>query len=201
MHSKIISIISPIVAAVIASTGCNASMITCIEREEIPPQVIEAFDGKPIEKEPVKLLDVNMDAETQQKVFEVCGGDKQMFCVVMAIAEHESGFLPNLVNYNGRCKGITQVDQYWNAGRMKELGVTDLFDPVQCITVSVDILQELQEMSGEILESPFIYMAYNMGYYAAKRAYKQMKHSTAYSSKVLKSYYRYMNEIKKGMSG
>jgi len=170
-------------------------MITCIEREEIPSEVIEVYDGEPIEKELVKLLDVSMDAETQQEVFEVCGEDKKMFCAVMAIAEHESGFLPNLLNHNGRCAGITQVDQYWNAGRMKDLGVTDLFDPVQCITVSVDILQELQEMSGESLESPFIYMAYNMGYYAAKRVYRQMKPSTAYSSKVLKSYYKYMSMI------
>ena len=42
-----------------------------------------------------------------------------------------------------------QVSEKWHRDRMKELGVTDLYDPRQNMTVAADYLAELFEEYGE----------------------------------------------------
>ena len=44
----------------------------------------------------IKPLDVDLDAETQWAIYEACGYDPGLFSLVMAIAEHESEFQPDL---------------------------------------------------------------------------------------------------------
>ena len=50
---------------------------------------------------------------------------------------------------NGGCEGLMQVSEKWHRDRMKELGVTDLYDPRQNMTVAADYLAELFEEYGE----------------------------------------------------
>lgn len=61
--------------------------------------------------------------------------------LIQAICWRESRFQPDVEN--GGCVGIMQVSPKWHKERMDRLGVTDLTDTRQNMTVAVDYLSEL----------------------------------------------------------
>ena len=143
----------------------------------------------------IKPLAVDLDAETQWAIYEACGYDPGLFSLVMAIAEHESEFQPDLQGDNGQSIGMMQINTKWHTGRMEALGVTDLTDPVQCAAVGLDYLQELARTTGSGLTDHALYMAYNMGPSGARKALEAGRTSTSYSEAVLEVYQEYMTEM------
>lgn len=137
-----------------------------------------------------KLLEsVPLDAETQAAILELCGGDRDTFCAVMAIAWVESRFDTEAVGDNGVSIGMMQVNTRWHTGRMEALGVTDLTDPVQCAAVALDYLWELSEGYGfGWITDHSLYMAYNMGPGNARTALNAGTTSSHYSRSVLAAF-------------
>ena len=136
----------------------------------------------------IKPLDVALDAETQWAIYEACGYDPGLFSLVMAIAEHESEFKPDLQGDNGQSLGMMQINTRWHTDRMEALGVTDLTDPVQCAAVAIDYLQELESRYGFEAESEALLMAYNMGPSGARKALNEGRTSTDYSREIMTVY-------------
>lgn len=68
---------------------------------------------------------------------------------IQAIGWVESRFQADAVNEG--CIGIMQISEKWHKDRMKRLGVTDLTDPRENMTVAVDLLAELA-VDGEDME-------------------------------------------------
>ena len=145
----------------------------------------------------IKPLDVALDAETQWAIYEACGYDPGLFSLVMAIAEHESEFKPDLQGDNGQSLGMMQINTRWNTDRMKRLGVTDLTDPVQCAAVAIDYLQELESRYGFEPESEALLMAYNMGPSGARKALNEGRTSTDYSREIMTVYQGYLEELER----
>ena len=143
----------------------------------------------------IKPLAVDLDAETQWAIYEACGYDPGLFSLVMAIAEHESDFRPDLQGDNGQSIGMMQINTKWHTGRMEALGVTDLTDPVQCATVAIDYLQELESRYGFEAESEALLMAYNMGPSGARKALNEGQTSTDYSREIMTVYQGYLEEL------
>ena len=143
----------------------------------------------------IKPLDVALDAETQWAIYEACGYDPGLFSLVMAIAEHESEFQPDLQGDNGQSIGMMQINTKWHTGRMEALGVTDLTDPVQCAAVAIDYLQELESRYGFEAESEALLMAYNMGPSGARKALNEGRTSTDYSREIMTVYQGYLAEL------
>lgn len=143
----------------------------------------------------IKPLDVALDAETQWAIYEACGYDPGLFSLVMAIAEHESEFKPDLQGDNGQSLGMMQINTRWHTDRMEALGVTDLTDPVQCATVAIDYLQELESRYGFEAESEALLMAYNMGPSGARKALNEGRTSTDYSREIMTVYQGYLAEL------
>ena len=145
----------------------------------------------------VKLLEsVPLDAETQAAILELCGGDRDTFCAIMAIAWVESRFDTDAVGDNGVSIGMMQVNTRWHTGRMEALGVTDLTDPVQCAAVALDYLRELSEGYGfGWITDHDLYMAYNMGPGNARIAIDSGTASSGYSSAALTAYGDYTLEM------
>lgn len=146
---------------------------------------------------PEKILDsVPLDAETQAAIFDLCGQDPELFAAIMAIAEKESGFDTGAVGDSGRSIGMMQINTRWNTDRMAALGVTDLTDPVQCVTVALDVLRELSDLYGfGWITGHQIYMAYNMGPGNAGAAIRNGATSSAYSRDVLAAFTGYLEEM------
>lgn len=69
--------------------------------------------------------------------------------VIQAMCYVESRFKANAENDG--CIGVMQVYEKWHKERMQHLGVTDLTDPRQNMTVAVDYLSELVA-DGEDME-------------------------------------------------
>ena len=61
--------------------------------------------------------------------------------LLQSIAFQESRFQADA--QNGGCTGLMQVNPAWHEDRVRELGVTDLYDPKQNMEVAADYLQEL----------------------------------------------------------
>ena len=145
----------------------------------------------------VKLLEsVPLDAETQAAILELCGGDRDTFCAIMAIAWVESRFDTDAVGDNGVSIGMMQVNTRWHTGRMEALGVTDLTDPVQCAAVALDYIRELSEGYGfGWITDHSLYMAYNMGPGNARIALDSGTASSGYSRAALTAYGDYAQEM------
>ena len=145
----------------------------------------------------IKPLDVALDAETQWAIYEACGYDPGLFSLVMAIAEHESEFKPDLQGDNGQSLGMMQINTRWHTDRMEALGVTDLTDPVQCAAVAIDYLQELESRYGFEAESEALLMAYNMGPSGARKALNEGRTSTDHSREIMTVYQGYLEELER----
>ena len=143
----------------------------------------------------IKPLEIPLESETQWAIYETCDYDPGLFCLVMAIAEHESGFDPETVGDGGSSLGMMQINAKWHTGRMETLGVTDLTDPVQCAAVAIDYLLELETRYGFEPESEALLMAYNMGPGGARAALKAGQTSTDYSREVMTVYQGYLEEL------
>lgn len=145
----------------------------------------------------IKPLEIPLEAETQWAIYGACGNDPSLFCLVMAIAERESEFNPETVGDGGVSLGMLQINTRWHTGRMEALGVTDLTDPVQCATVAIDYLRELEARYGFEPESEALLMAYNMGPSGARKALNEGRTSTDYSREIMTVYQGYLEELER----
>ena len=68
--------------------------------------------------------------------------------LLQSIAFQESRFQADAQNEG--CTGLMQVNQAWHEDRMRELGVTDLYNPEQNMEVAADYLQELFEKYEDV---------------------------------------------------
>lgn len=109
------------------------------------------------------LIAITVEAEEAVKVPEEVKliseelGEKYNICpeLIQAICYKESSFRPDAVN--GDCTGIMQVSEKWHKDRMDKLGVTDLKDARQNMTVAVDYLSELAERYEDIAVALMVY--------------------------------------------
>lgn len=105
--------------------------------------------------------------------------------LIEAIIEHESSGKANA--YNGRygCYGLMQINKSVHSDRMKKLGVTDLYNAKQNITVGADILLELfEKCDGDIY---WVLMRYH-GERNAKAKAESGQYSTYAKSIVNRAY-------------
>jgi soluble lytic murein transglycosylase-like protein len=139
--------------------------------EEIPETTVEEAvetDPEPEMTAEVRLYyDVPLSTDLQDHIFRVCEEYEVDPAVVISIISRESRFKSDAMGDGGESYGLMQIKKKWHVERMKRLGVTDLLDPYQNVTVGIDLLAELLHY-GDSLE--WALMCYNGGYsYADKR--------------------------------
>lgn len=111
-----------------------------------------------------------MNIEMQEQVFKICKEEGVSFPMVMAIIRKESEFNKDAIGEKGD-SGLMQVVPQWHTERMKELGITDIMEPLQNIRVGVNYLAEcLRNHPGNAADA---LMAYNMGEKRASELIKQ----------------------------
>ncbi len=110
------------------------------------PLIIALASGMTVQ---AKIIDVPEEvAEISEEIgkqYNICPELIQSMCYV------ESKFQPD-VESDG-CVGIMQVSPKWHKERMDKLGVTDLKDMKQNMTVAVDYLSELSSDGVDIVEA------------------------------------------------
>lgn len=123
--------------------------------------VIEAARDEVKASMPARYFNVPLSTEIQDHIFAVCKEYGIEPEIVIAMIQKESYFNADIMGDNGAAYGILQVHPRWHYDRMERLGVTDLMDPCQNITVAVDYLAECIRMGGGSLDWGL--MAYNGG--------------------------------------
>ena len=136
--------------------------------EVVEPVVEPVFEHlKP--KKSYGYFDVPLEEELQDHIFALCERDGIDPAMVVAIIQKESMFDAGAIGDHGRAQGLMQVQERWHFDRIEELGVTDLLDPYQNVTVGIHFLEELIWLGGGSIE--WALMAYNGGHgLANKRA-------------------------------
>lgn len=171
------------VALSVPSVATEACEGIC-EEEVLEQVVVESFTAEiPFEecKDDGSYFDVPLDHKLQDHIFALCEEKSIDPAIIIAMIDKESKFDIDIIGDKGKSYGLMQIQPRWHKERMKELGVTDLLDPYQNVTVGIDILAELLE-SGKSLE--WALMAYNGGHSYANRLTAEGRLST-YASTVI----------------
>ena len=140
------------IAVAILSTmlvlGLNA-IATAIDNPEVY--------AKPVpDPVPVVQLETNSHIDKMAKRY---GLNPQ---IIKALIEEESGWLSSAEGDNGNSVGLMQIQERWHRERMKRLGVTNLYNPEQNITVGCDILSELLNKYGNYKDALSVYNSGNI---------------------------------------
>lgn len=151
---------------------------------------VETVQPEPNKVEQIEQVDmvatynVPLDAELQLFIINLCEEHHIDPAVVMAMIAVESEFDVNVIGDNGNAFGLMQIHPRWHQERMDKLGITDLLDPYQNVTVGVDYLVELiAYYEGNTTKA---LMAYNAGQLGAYNNYfSKGIYSNEYSAKVL----------------
>lgn len=157
------------------------------EEDVLEQIVVESFTAEiPFEEckdDGALYFDVPLDHKLQDHIFALCEEKCIDPAIIIAMIDKESKFDIDIIGDKGKSYGLMQIQPRWHKERMEELGVTDLLDPYQNVTVGIDILAELLE-SGESLE--WALMAYNGGHSYANRLESEGRLST-YASTIIEN--------------
>lgn len=153
----------------LAVAGCifsHNALETVPEFVKLPPMVEEAAP-EAIEAQQYRYIQgCPLSKELQQEIFDICEKYNVSFEFVMAVINRESRFDINAEGDGCESVGLMQVQEKWHSELMEELGVSDLYDPVQNVEVGVALLASYFEKHEDVY---FVLMKYNGG---AKYAYR-----------------------------
>ena len=110
--------------------------------------------------------DIPLDDELQDYIIETSEERGVDPAIIIAMIKRESQFDIDIIGDKGKAFGLMQIHPRWHSDRMEKLGVTDLLDPYQNVTVGIDIMAELLDGGGSV---EWALMAYNGGYANANR--------------------------------
>lgn len=105
---------------------------------------------------PVAQLEINSHVEKTAKRY---GLDSK---IIKALIEEESGWISSAEGDDGNSIGLMQIQERWHKERMKRLGVTNLYDSEQNITVGCDVLSELLNKYGNYEDALSVYNSGNI---------------------------------------
>lgn len=91
---------------------------------------------------------------------EICKNYDVSYALIIAMIEHESGYMQDAIGDSGRSKGYMQIYEKYHADRMEKLGCDDILNPYQNILVGVDYIAELIDKYGTEQDA---LAAYNYG--------------------------------------
>ena len=127
-----------------------------------PTEEKEAQLPEPIEVN--QLYDVPLEPELQDYINQLCDDYNVDMPLVLAVIGQESNYNAGALGDDGNSIGLMQIQPQYHQQRMDRLGVTDLLDPYQNVTVGIDLLAELiNENKG----AEWAVTAYNAGAAAA----------------------------------
>lgn len=130
------------------------------EPEEIPEKEYRYIQGCPL------------SLELQQGIFDICEANNISFEFVMAVIMQESSFNPKAQGDNCESKGLMQIQAKWHSDLMEELGVSNLYDPLENVKVGVALLCSYFEENEDVY---YVLMKYNGGHSYAKKMMKAGK--------------------------
>ena len=161
-----------VILVFVFATGAVIANASLSDTQEDQPQVTEktyvltVSTTAPIVELPEETrtyFDIPLSHDVQDHLIAECEKHNISPTIVIAMIDRESRFNTYALGDNGKSAGLMQIQAKWHLKRMINLESTDLFDPIQNITVGVDILAEqLNRYGGDMRKA---LTAYNRGSY------------------------------------
>lgn len=129
------------------------------------------------------VYNVPLNHELQLFIIQICEEHHIDPAIVIAMIDSESEFDSDAIGDSGAAFGLMQVQPKWHGERMDRLGVTDLLDPYQNVTVGIDYFAELLALNRGI---EWALMCYNGGFPYANE-HSRLGIISDYASEVLGS--------------
>lgn len=131
-----------------------AAILTVLYVAIVPDPVIDtAKPEKPettFEPESKIRYPVPLDDDLQAYIVRLCAEKELAPSVIFAQIGVESKYQADIIGDNGNSFGLMQIYKSCHEDRMLRLGVSDLLDPVENVTVGIDIMAELMDMGNGI---------------------------------------------------
>lgn len=139
-------------------------------------------------------LNIPLNDDLQNYIYEQCGYDDDLYCLMIAVIEKESSFIEDAVSADGHDHGLMQLrDSYYDAW-MERYQVSDPTEPYDNVTVGIALLKGYLD---KYKYKNLALMCYNCGESGAKKLWKKEKYSTDYTDEVLSNYKSYLSEVKR----
>lgn len=135
---------------------------------EEPEDAVAQETTAPETTEPVAMVEydpwehIPLEADVRAHVVSLCEEKSIAPEIIFAMIWRESRYDADAIGDNGRAFGLLQIHPRWHQDRMDRLGATDLLDPIQNVTVAVDLLDELNRKYNNLTKA---IVAYNRGHY------------------------------------
>lgn len=181
--------VKPLVTLLLTLSLCLC-LVPCLQTESKNLYTIElnspivGIDLSDLPPSPPQL-EIPLSSELQQYAYEECGYDDELYMLVMAVIQAESGFKSDSIGIDGRDYGLIQVRDCNLEQLEKQFGSVDLMNPYDNIKCGVYIIGNLMEKHEY---KNLALMAYNCGEAGARRLWKKGIYSTEYSRKVTEYY-------------
>lgn len=162
-------IIIILIACMIACAGICRAAAMGQDKPQTEPQIVEikaepkrtvAAPPEPQEPQYRYIAECPLSEEVQREIFAICESNGVSFEFVMAVIKKESQYTPDAAGDNCKSKGLMQIQERWHGDLMQELGVTDLYDPVDNVRVGVAILANYFKDDNDPY---YVLMKYNGG--------------------------------------
>ena len=190
-----ISIGSLMISGIIHIFCCRC--VTKVEATEVKPVAQSCEEVVMGCEEPEFVpLDVPLNEDVQEFIYDLCCDNEIDFPFVMALIETESSFNVNAISGTNDY-GLMQINKINHEWLKSTLGVTNFCDPYQNTKAGIFMLKNLFEK----YEDPSkVLMAYNMGESGAKKLWKQGIFESNYSKKIMKqaAEYKEIYTVKEG---
>lgn len=91
---------------------------------------------------------INTELSIKEYIKSECSKRNLDYRIIYSIIEQESKWNEDAIGDNGNSLGLMQIQPRWHKNRMDNLGVSDLLDPYQNVSVGIDIVDELVSKYG-----------------------------------------------------
>lgn len=158
------------------ATSSQTASVKAAEALEEMPIIVE------VRLEPL-WSNIPLDAEVQHKVADLSREYGIDPTLVLAVIEVESMYKVDAIGDQGRSLGLMQIQGRWHMDRMVRLNAENPLDPIQNVTIGIDILGELL---GRGRGTAWALTAYNGGEARANR-FREADEISEYATKVFKA--------------
>ncbi len=156
------------------------------------PIVFNNYDLELVEYDP---LDVSLDDELQEYIFNLSTSYGIDFDFVMALIESESSFQTDVISKTNDY-GLMQINKINHAWLKEEIGIKDFTNPYDNVRAGLYILRGLFDRYGDNPHQ--VLMAYNMGENGAKKLWDKGVYQTPYSINIINKANNFRKEHKNG---
>lgn len=167
--------------------------VTLTETVEVPAYNVDELPTY----EDVDYYDVPLSHSLQRYIYEICTDEEVPVSLIIAMIDYESNFNPEIVSDTDDY-GLLQINKINHETLKEQYKAADMLDPYQNVFCGVKVIGSyIKAYDGDYNKA---LMAYNMGEYGAKKAWKDGIKSTSYSNDVINLMSEYEQEVIKNVT-